>query len=94
VEKNPTIVTFPVKSLDLAPYVKDSTAPIKYDLVSSIRHFGNPDIGTYMIALQSKAQGGWFEIDSLNVQETHPQKISLSEAYLQIYERGTDEGEN
>jgi U4/U6.U5 tri-snRNP-associated protein 2 len=34
VEKNPTIVTFPVKNLDLAPYVKGATKPIKYDLVS------------------------------------------------------------
>lgn len=33
VEKNPTIVTFPVKSLDLAPYVEGSTGPLKYDLV-------------------------------------------------------------
>ncbi len=86
-EKNPTIVTFPVKSLDLAPYMEGATQPIKYDLVSSIRHFGNPNAGKYLIAAQSKAHGSWFEIDSLMVQETHPQKISLSEAYVLLYER-------
>ena len=79
VEKNPTIVTFPVKNLDLAPYVIGATEvfffkkkekrkqkkktkkkkkkkkkkknvfhtdssfqPIKYNLVSSIRHQGAP----------------------------------------------------
>ena len=84
-EKNPTIVTFPVKSLDLAPYVQGATEPIKYDLVSSIRHLGTPASGKYMVALQSKAHGSWFEIDSLVVKETHPQKISLSETFIQIY---------
>jgi U4/U6.U5 tri-snRNP-associated protein 2 len=85
-EKNPTIVTFPVKSLDLAPYVQGAAQPIKYDLVSSIRHFGNPNAGKYLVAVQSKAQGAWFDIDALVVQETHPQKISLSEAYVLVYE--------
>jgi U4/U6.U5 tri-snRNP-associated protein 2 len=31
VEKNPTIVTFPVKNLDLAPYVKGATQVLKKD---------------------------------------------------------------
>jgi ubiquitin C-terminal hydrolase len=53
----------------------------------SIRHQGTPNAGKYVVAIEAKAQGNWFEIDSLLVQETHPQKISLSESYIQIYER-------
>ena len=41
-ERNPTIVTFPVRSLDMAPYVEPSPdhtgEPIWYDLVANITH--------------------------------------------------------
>ena len=87
VEKNPTIVTFPVRALDLAPYVTNSSGPLLYDLVSSIRHQGPPEGGTYSVVLHSKAQRAWFDIDSLNISETAPERISLSEAYFQIYEQ-------
>ena len=43
-ERNPTIVTFPVRSLDMAPYVEPDPAhhppgePIWYDLVANVTH--------------------------------------------------------
>lgn len=86
-EKNPTIVIFPVKNLDLSPYVKGATAPIKYDLVSTIRHEGQPQKGRYGVSVCSKALQKWYDINNLVVSETHPQKLSLSESYMLFYER-------
>ncbi len=84
-EKNPTIVTFPVKNLDLAPYVEGATGPLKYDLVSAVRHEGEPVGGKYIASVQSRVLGTWYDVDHLKVSETHPQKLSLCESYLLIY---------
>ena len=56
-EKNPTIVNFPIKNLDLSEFIwnedmkeKSSTLPTyKYDLIANIIHEGKPDSGYYKI---------------------------------------------
>ena len=56
-EKNPTIVNFPIKNLDLSEFVwdKKNTAvqtekeAFKYDLLANIIHDGKPENGTYRI---------------------------------------------
>lgn len=155
VEKNPTIVMFPVKNFDLSSYVfpeggrkevpteeevrgmstkelkkllttygredvannaieKDellqhcldfvSTSlpdllADKYDLVANITHDipaevgregtkHNPlEEGTYRCHVQHKATGQWYEMQDLEVTETMPQLIGVSESYLLIFER-------
>jgi U4/U6.U5 tri-snRNP-associated protein 2 len=155
VEKNPTIVMFPVKNFDLSAYVfpeggrkqvpteeevrgmstkelkrllttygredvannaieKDellqrcldflSTSlpdllADKYDLVANITHDipaevgregtkHNPlEEGTYRCHVQHKATGQWYEMQDLEVTETMPQLIGVSESYLLIFER-------
>ncbi|KAL9186722.1 hypothetical protein ACHAXT_005960 [Thalassiosira profunda] len=155
VEKNPTIVMFPVKNFDLSQYVfpeggreavpteaevkgmgvkelkgllgkygrsdlshgvveKDellqhcldfvSTSlpdllAEKYDLVANITHDlpvevgregarRNPlEEGSYRCHVQHKATGQWYEMQDLNVRETMPQLIGVSESYLLIFER-------
>jgi len=155
VEKNPTIVMFPVKNFDLSSYVfpeggRDkvpteeevkgmSTKELKnilikydradlannaieknellqhcldfvstslpdlladkYDLVANITHDipvevgregkqRNPlEEGSYRCHVQHKATGQWYEIQDLNVRETMPQLIGVSESYLLIFER-------
>ena len=54
IEKNPTIVNFPIKNLDLTEYVKPSDRgrideTYKYDLLANIIHDGKPEGGTYRI---------------------------------------------
>mmetsp|Transcript_15717 Transcript_15717/g.33230 ORF Transcript_15717/g.33230 Transcript_15717/m.33230 type:complete len:635 (-) Transcript_15717:170-2074(-) len=156
VEKNPTIVMFPVKNFDLSSYVfpeksgreKVPTAEEvkgmstkelknlliqhgrsdlvdaviekndlvqrcldfvsaslpdlladKYDLVANITHDipvevgregkqRNPlEEGTYRCHVQHGATGQWYEMQDLNVRETMPQLIGVSESYLLIFER-------
>ncbi|XP_067008318.1 ubiquitin carboxyl-terminal hydrolase 39 [Anabrus simplex] len=92
IEKNPTIVNFPVKNVDfgdiLTQEVKDmyvSTGTI-YDLVANIVHDGEPGKGTYRVHVLHKGSGKWYEMQDLHVTDILPQMITLTEAYIQIYE--------
>ena len=60
VEKNPTIVTFPVKNLQLADAVPvPPGGPSKYDLVANICHDGPPGAGSYRAQVLHRADGVW-----------------------------------
>jgi len=95
-EKNNTIVNFPVKGIDfgelLAPEVRSKHKHTVYDLVANIVHEGEPsnkgsaNKGTYKAHILHKGSGKWFELQDLHVSDILPQMITLSESYLQIYE--------
>lgn len=93
VEKNPTIVTFPVSNLDLKdciPVPKQADGrPVrsKYDLIANVCHDGKPGAGSYRAHVYDKGDRNWFETQDLNVREVLPQQVSLSEALIMIYER-------
>ncbi|KAK0599082.1 hypothetical protein LWI29_002186 [Acer saccharum] len=81
-EKNPTLVSFPVKNLVL----KDNMLK-KYDLIANVVHDGKPEEGIYKVFVQRKSNEIWYEMQDLHVGEVLPQVVALSEAYLQIYEQ-------
>lgn len=93
VEKNPTLVNFPVKNLELKDYIPLSPANekeklrSKYDLIANMVHDGKPGEGSYRVFVQRKSEELWFEMQDLHVTETLPQMVALSEAYMQIYEQ-------
>ncbi|KAB1221772.1 U4/U6.U5 tri-snRNP-associated protein 2 [Morella rubra] len=93
VEKNPTLVNFPVKNLELKDYIplptpkENEKLRSKYDLIANIVHDGKPDEGFYRVFVQRKSEELWYEMQDLHVSETLPQMVALSEAYMQIYEQ-------
>ncbi|KAK9996840.1 hypothetical protein SO802_021526 [Lithocarpus litseifolius] len=93
VEKNPTLVNFPVKNLELKDYIPLPTPKenqklcSKYDLIANIVHDGKPDEGYYRVFVQRKSEELWYEMQDLHVSETLPQMVALSETYMQIYEQ-------
>ncbi|CAN1260009.1 U4/U6.U5 tri-snRNP-associated protein 2 [Linum perenne] len=93
IEKNPTLVNFPVKNLELKDYIplptpkEDEKLRSKYDLIANIVHDGKPKEGFYRVFVQRKSEELWYEMQDLHVSETLPQMVALSEAYLQIYEQ-------
>lgn len=93
VEKNPTLVNFPVKNLELKDYIPlpvpkgNEKLRSKYDLIANIVHDGKPGEGSYRVFVQRKSEEGWYEMQDLHVSETLPQMVALSEAYMQIYEQ-------
>mmetsp|Transcript_43283 Transcript_43283/g.70062 ORF Transcript_43283/g.70062 Transcript_43283/m.70062 type:complete len:514 (+) Transcript_43283:47-1588(+) len=91
VEKNPTIVTFPLKGLDLRDYIHPDCQPAnpetKYDLVANICHDGKPEKGTYKIQVFHQPTSQWFELHDLRVTAVLPQMVALTESYIQVYQR-------
>jgi len=85
-EKNHTIVNFPIKNLDMKNYTT-AQIPVKYDLVSNIIHEGQPDKGSYSVHIQNRGDEQWYEMQDLVVKKILPELIAVSEAYLQIYEQ-------
>lgn len=93
VEKNPTIVNFPIKNLDLGAVIPpdekkkgNKTAKAKFDLVANVCHDGKAGQGTYRVHVHRKVEDAWYEVQDLRVVEVLPQIVSLSETYMQIYE--------
>ncbi|XP_020236873.1 U4/U6.U5 tri-snRNP-associated protein 2 isoform X2 [Cajanus cajan] len=93
VEKNPTLVNFPVKNLELKDYIplpapkENEKLRSKYDLIANVVHDGKPGEGFYRVFVQRKSEELWYEMQDLHVSETLPHLVALSEAYMQIYEQ-------
>lgn len=95
-EKNHTIVNCPIKNLDLSPFcaapaegapAADGADEHKFDLVCSAQHDGKPGDGAYKAYVHFRANDTWYEMQDLHVGQIHPQLISVSESYLQVYSR-------
>lgn len=96
-EKNPTIVNFPIKNVDFAeiltPKNRETHKRTKYSLVANIVHDGTPTNGTYRVHILHKTSGQWYELQDLHVTNILPQMITLSESYIQIYEVQNEDDE-
>jgi U4/U6.U5 tri-snRNP-associated protein 2 len=102
-ERNPTIVTFDARNLDVSPYVEPNPAehplgePIWYDLVANVVHEAvraNEDVAdsgeerkTWKVQVRDKARDEWVTCQDLFVEKTQKELLYLGEAYLQIWER-------
>jgi U4/U6.U5 tri-snRNP-associated protein 2 len=61
VEKNQTIVNFPITSLDLSELM-GGEKKYKYDLIANIVHDGKPEGGSYRVQVRHKATDEWLDI--------------------------------
>ncbi|KJE90317.1 ubiquitin specific peptidase 39 [Capsaspora owczarzaki ATCC 30864] len=90
-EKNATIVNFPLRGLDMRDYVENAAAvgSTTYDLVANIYHDGSLEAGqgTYHAHVLHKATKSWYLMQDLHVNQILPQLIVLAEAYILVYER-------
>lgn len=102
-ERNPTIVTFDARNLDLSPYVEPNpkewppSEPIWYDLVANIVHEAvrtKDDVAdsgeerkTWKVQVKDKATGQWVVCQDLFVDKVQSELLYLGETYLQIWER-------
>jgi U4/U6.U5 tri-snRNP-associated protein 2 len=102
-ERNPTIVTFDARNLDMAPYVEPSPAhhppgePIWYDLVANIVHEavrgredsveGEAEKHTWKVQLRDRSREEWVQVQDLFVEKTQRELLYLGESYLQVWER-------
>ncbi|KAM3830544.1 ubiquitin carboxyl-terminal hydrolase 39 [Vipera latastei] len=98
VEKNPTIVNFPITNVDLREYLSEEVQAVHkntvYDLIANIVHDGKPTEGAYRIHVLHHGTGKWYELQDLQVTDILPQMITLSEAYIQIWKRRDSQEES
>ncbi|KAF8819927.1 putative ubiquitin specific protease 39 isoform 2 [Cardiosporidium cionae] len=96
VEKNPTIVTFPIKNLDLRDYIHPDAHELnpvtRYNLVANVCHQGQPRNGIYKVHLLHAPTDEWYEAEDLRVTPVLPQFVALS-ALRNIMAQG-DLGDN
>ncbi|KAK7430407.1 Ubiquitin carboxyl-terminal hydrolase 10 [Neonectria magnoliae] len=102
-ERNPTIVTFDARNLDMSPYVEPNPKewppgePIWYDLVANVVHEAvrvredvvdsGEERKTWKVQLKNKATGEWVVCQDLFVDKVQSELLYLGEAYLQVWER-------
>ncbi|NWW47735.1 SNUT2 protein, partial [Pedionomus torquatus] len=73
VEKNPTIVNFPITNVDL-----------REDLSEERGWPPSPQWSPLSPPVPSQGTGKWYELQDLQVTDILPQMITLSEAYIQV----------
>lgn len=59
--------------------------------MANIVHDGEPKSGTYRCHVLQKGTNQWYEMQDLHVTSILPQMITLTEAYIQIYEQQEEE---
>lgn len=102
-ERNPTIVTFPIRSLDMSPYIEPNPSlwpsgePVWYDLVANITHEGirirddsvegEAEKKVWRVHLKDKSKDEWVEVQDLFVEKASADTIFTKESYVQVWER-------
>jgi U4/U6.U5 tri-snRNP-associated protein 2 len=86
-EKNTTLVRFPLTGLDLTEFATDPSSSVrcKYSLVSTICHEGKADGGTYKAYVIHPVSDQWFECQALRIKKVIPQSVAVVESYIQIW---------
>ena len=109
-ERNPTIVTFPVRSLDMSPYVEPNPSihspgePIWYDLVANVTHEavrtrddsveGEAEKKVWRVQVRDRARDEWLEVQDLFVERVATETLFTKESYLMLWERRKDVKKN
>ena len=102
-ERNPTIVTFDARNLDMSPYVEPNPQyqrpgePIWYDLVANIVHEavrgredsveGEEEKHAWKVQMQDRSREEWVQTQDLFVEKTQRELLYLGESYIQVWER-------
>ena len=102
-ERNPTIVTFPTRSLDMSPYVQPDPKvhppgePIWYDLVANVTHEavrirddsveGEVEKKVWRAQVRDRAREEWLEIQDLFVEKAASETLFTKESYLMVWEK-------
>lgn len=98
-ERNSTIVNFNINGLDMAEFVDPislkkmpTNVSTTYNLIANVvisqeSMLDGADKPAYLLQIYHKGLNKWFEIQDLHIKEVMPQMITISESYIQIWER-------
>ena len=85
-----SLVTYPLRGLDLSTYVKGQpadSAPVLYDLYAVSRHSGSLSGGHYTAIALNEANGRFYEFNDSSVYEAQSDELVSAEAYILFYVR-------
>ena len=91
-EKNPTIVNFPLENLIVEEngnsniINKKEKIEKKYSLISNIIHDGKPGDSNFRVQIKNKERNEWFEIQDIHVQKILAESVAVCESYIHFYE--------
>ena len=86
-EKNITIINFPLQNLEIGEFVGSENNE-KYDLISNVIHEGkNTNDGNYRIQSRLGKTEKWLEIQDLTVKEIMQEQVLVSESYILVYSK-------
>jgi len=89
-DKIDTIIEFPVKNLDMTPYVINSAhGQAVYDLIGVSNHYGGMGGGHYTAYAQNKIDNNWYYFDDSSVTQTNEEAVVTKAAYVLFYQRRT-----
>eukprot|EP00826_Nyctotherus_ovalis_P005881 TRINITY_DN1133_c0_g3_i2.p1 TRINITY_DN1133_c0_g3~~TRINITY_DN1133_c0_g3_i2.p1 ORF type:complete len:814 (-),score=283.68 TRINITY_DN1133_c0_g3_i2:45-2486(-) len=77
------LVNFPLRDLDLSPYIKKYEKPPIYDLYAVSNHYGSIDFGHYTAFAINR--GVWHEYDDSGVSKVTEDNVCTSAAYVLFY---------
>ncbi|XP_018331938.1 ubiquitin carboxyl-terminal hydrolase 20 [Agrilus planipennis] len=88
-----SFVSFPLKNLDMRPYLHDNCVSkvTTYDLFSVICHHGTAGGGHY--TCYSLNAGEWYEFDDQYITKVTPETVQNCEAYVLFYRKSTNAAE-
>merc|ERR1711936_537124 len=87
-DKIDTVIDFPVKNLDMTPYVINSAhGQAVYDLISVSNHYGGMGGGHYTAYGKSKIDNNWYYYDDSNVTQCNEENVCTKAAYVLFYQR-------
>ncbi len=92
VEKNNTIVTFPISNLSFENIIQENIPgrDYNYDLSANIIHDGKAEAGAFRVQVKNKSNEKWYDIQDLNINTIMAQSVVVSESYIHIYEGRTN----
>lgn len=101
-EKNRALVSLPVANLDMSPYCNATSTNSTFDLIANVCHSDGSDSdhkkqsnnsgnalvdGAYKANVYYAPKDAWFEMNNIQVKESMPQLVAVSETFLAFYKQ-------
>lgn len=87
-DKIDALVEFPLRGLDMGPYVRDPQCEeANYDLIGVSNHFGGMGGGHYTAYGKNVADQKWYNFDDSSVSMADEESVCSKAAYVLFYER-------
>jgi len=87
-DKLDTLVEFPAKGLNMAPYIIDpNQTDAVYDLIGVANHYGGLGGGHYTAYAKNKDDSRWYYFDDSSVSESQEESVCSKAAYVLFYLR-------